>query len=152
MITRLAKYIVYKDISVRSFEMTIGASDGMIRRAIKNFTDIQCKWLTEIADNYHDISIDWLVTGKGQMIKSGDDIQLPTTKIVYQSDPRDADLIASNRETIETQRKLIASLEDKIADLEKLSYPTKPTRNTTGLRSVPVADSSYLNQSGVKPK
>lgn len=69
MIERLSQFIQYQRVSVRAFEQSINASDGMIRRAIANKTDIQSKWLSIIAENYPNLSIDWLITGKGNMIK-----------------------------------------------------------------------------------
>ena len=54
MIERISQFIQNQGISVRSFEQSISASDGMIRRAINNKTDIQSKWLSVIADNYPD--------------------------------------------------------------------------------------------------
>lgn len=70
MIERLEEFIRNQGISVRSFEQTISASDGMIRRAINNKTDIQSKWLSKIADNYPQLNLNWLITGKGSMILS----------------------------------------------------------------------------------
>ena len=69
MIERLSQFIQNQGISVRSFEQSIGASDGMIRRAINNHTDIQSKWLLPIADNFPHLNIDWLITGRGSMLK-----------------------------------------------------------------------------------
>lgn len=76
LIERLAKFIELQGVSVRSFEKSISASDGMIRRAIANKTDIQAKWLTAIADKYPHINIEWLVTGKGSsMVKNAANIE-----------------------------------------------------------------------------
>lgn len=69
MIKRLSQFIQYQGVSVRAFEQSINASDGMIRRAIANKTDIQSKWLSVIAENYPNLNIDWLITGKGNMLK-----------------------------------------------------------------------------------
>ena len=69
MIERLSQFIQYQGVSVRAFEQSINASDGMIRRAIANKTDIQSKWLSVIAENYPNLNIDWLITGKGNMLK-----------------------------------------------------------------------------------
>jgi hypothetical protein len=69
MIQRLSEFIKIQGISVSSFEKKISASDGMIRRAINNSTDIQSKWIEKISDNYPDLNIEWLVTGKGKMLK-----------------------------------------------------------------------------------
>lgn len=70
MITRLSELIEHKGLSVRAFEKSINASDGMIRRAINNSTDIQSKWLAVIAEIYHDVNLEWLITGRGEMIKT----------------------------------------------------------------------------------
>lgn len=70
MIERIKKIIEYEQISVRAFEQNIGASNGLIRKAITNNTDIQGKWLSIIADNYPHISCEWLLTGRGDMLKS----------------------------------------------------------------------------------
>ena len=69
MIDRVKEFIDSQGISVSAFEQKIHASDGMIRRAIKNGTDIQSKWIGSISDNYPEINLDWLITGKGEMIK-----------------------------------------------------------------------------------
>lgn len=69
MIDRLSQLIKFLGISVRAFEQSISASDGMIRRAISNQSDIQSKWLSLIADNYPNVSMDWLIAGKGSMLK-----------------------------------------------------------------------------------
>jgi len=69
MISRLKQFIENQGISVSAFEQSISASDGLIRRAIKNNTDIQSKWLVKISDNYPELNIEWLLTGKGKMNK-----------------------------------------------------------------------------------
>ncbi|SBV98462.1 hypothetical protein [uncultured Dysgonomonas sp.] len=70
MIERLKLFIENQSISISAFEQRISASDGMIRRAIKNNTDIQSKWLFEMSDNFPDLNLEWLITGKGSMLKS----------------------------------------------------------------------------------
>lgn len=70
MIDRLFEFIQSLGISVRSFEQAISASDGMLRRAINKNTDIQSKWLSQIAENYPQLNITWLITGKGEMLLS----------------------------------------------------------------------------------
>lgn len=69
MTERLTQFTEAIGISIRAFEQQIGASNGLIRKAITNKTDIQSKWLTSIAENYPQINMDWLLTGKGEMLK-----------------------------------------------------------------------------------
>ena len=89
MIERLSQFIQNQGISVRSFEQSIGASDGMIRRAINNHTDIQSKWLLPIADNFPHLNIDWLITGRGAMLKEKE----VTSQIPQPSPSESVDLV-----------------------------------------------------------
>lgn len=69
MIDRIKKIVDYENISIRAFEQKIGASNGLIRKAITNNTDIQGKWLSIIVENYPHINSEWLLTGSGEMLK-----------------------------------------------------------------------------------
>ncbi|MDR2920603.1 MAG: hypothetical protein LBV72_14720, partial [Tannerella sp.] len=71
MTERITQFTESLGISIRAFEQQIGASNGLIRKAITNKTDIQSKWLASIAENYPRINIEWLLTGKGKMLKDG---------------------------------------------------------------------------------
>ena len=66
--SRISQIIDYKETNIAQFERTIGASSGVIRKAIAQNSDIQSKWLTAISDNYPDISPLWLLTGRGGML------------------------------------------------------------------------------------
>ena len=69
MIERLAQFIQSLGISVRAFEISIAASDGMLRRPINNKIDIQSKWISSIADNYPQLNLEWLIVGHGSMLR-----------------------------------------------------------------------------------
>lgn len=69
ILDRISKIADNKGISIGRFESSIGASKGVLSRAIANKTDIQAKWIVAIGDNYPEISPEWLLTGKGEMIK-----------------------------------------------------------------------------------
>lgn len=69
MITRIHKLIDKEGISVRRFEQSIHASNGLIRKAIANNTDVQSKWILEIADTYPNLNLDWLIKGEGEMYR-----------------------------------------------------------------------------------
>jgi hypothetical protein len=73
MIQRLNEFIESLGLSTRAFEIKISASNGLIRKAITNNTDIQSKWLTNIIDNYPQLNIIWLLTGRGNMINENID-------------------------------------------------------------------------------
>lgn len=68
MISRLSAYIESKKMSIRKFETAIGASNGLISRAIKQGSDVYAKWISITVDKFPDLNPIWLLTGKGEMI------------------------------------------------------------------------------------
>jgi hypothetical protein len=68
ILQRIKQYADYHNISIRSIEAAIGASNGVISSAIKRNSDIQSKWVSIIIEFYKDINPTWLLTGKGSML------------------------------------------------------------------------------------
>lgn len=56
-------------VTIGALERQIGASKGVLSRAIANGTDIQAKWIQAIVENYPHLSAEWLLTGEGDMMK-----------------------------------------------------------------------------------
>ena len=73
LIERIEQIIKDKQLSVSGFEKKISASDGVIRRAIRNKTDIYSRFLVEITDNFPDVSAEWLLREEGAMIRNTSD-------------------------------------------------------------------------------
>lgn len=68
-IERISQLIESESLSVRAFEISIGASNGAFGRAIKNGTDVSSEWLSIIIEKYPQYSAEWLLTGKGEMLR-----------------------------------------------------------------------------------
>lgn len=66
---RLKYYIEYLGISTRNFEQKISVSNGLIARFLAKNTTIQSNILSKICDTYPDLNPDWLITGKGEMLR-----------------------------------------------------------------------------------
>lgn len=58
-----------ENLSITALERVIGASKGVLSRAINNNTDIQTKWIQKIVENYPLYDANWLLTGRGSMKK-----------------------------------------------------------------------------------
>ena len=67
-------------ITIGALERKIGASKGVLSRAIANGTDIQSKWIQAIVENYPRYSAEWLLSGKGEMIR--DDVAQSTSPTI----------------------------------------------------------------------
>lgn len=81
IIDRIRQYLDFKDISDYRFEKDLSLSKGYINKAKNPTSDV----LMKICGIYTDISPEWLVTGKGEMIRNKEReqkiIEIPATSI-----------------------------------------------------------------------
>jgi DNA integrity scanning protein DisA with diadenylate cyclase activity len=57
-------------MTISKLEVAIGASKGVLSRAIREGTDIQSKWIVSLVDKYPRYSAEWMLTGKGPILKT----------------------------------------------------------------------------------
>ena len=69
ILSRIEKIASLEGIKIGAFEKSIGASKGVLSRALKQNTDIQAKWLQRVVENYPQYSARWLLTGKGDVMR-----------------------------------------------------------------------------------
>lgn len=67
ILSRIQEIALNEGITIGALERKIGASKGVLSRAINNGTDIQSKWLQSMVENYPTYSTRWLITGEGSM-------------------------------------------------------------------------------------
>ena len=65
ILSRIQDIASNEGITIGALERCIGASKGVLSRAINNGTDIQSKWITILVENYPQYSPAWLLTGEG---------------------------------------------------------------------------------------
>ena len=70
ILTRISQIAENEGITITALEKRIGASKGVLSRALAKGSDIQSKWVQSIVENYHRYSAEWLLTGRGEMTKS----------------------------------------------------------------------------------
>lgn len=70
-------------VTITKIESIIGASKGVISRALANNTDIQSKWISAIAKLFPNYSAEWILTGNGKM-KKEDNYLLMEPEINYE--------------------------------------------------------------------
>ena len=86
ILDNIRKLAEKEGITIGAIERKIGASKGVLSRAMTNGTDIQAKWITAIVESYPYVSADWLLTGKGEMITSSESSQKKMVKVSEQSE------------------------------------------------------------------
>lgn len=69
-IERLYKYLEYIYVKPTVFEKEIGFSSGYLSNQKKRNVDLGESVLNKINDYCQDLNITWLLTGKGDMLKS----------------------------------------------------------------------------------
>lgn len=117
MLERLNEFIKKQGITTIEFERKINASDGVIRKSIRNNTDIQSKWLVKIAENYPILDMNWLLTGEGDMYR-------PVPDEAGASPPVDTgheEVIRLLREKVRDQQEIIDLLKEKVRALQGAS-------------------------------
>lgn len=116
ILSRIKLLAENEGITIGALERKIGASKGVLSRAISNGTDIQSKWLVSIVENYPRYSAQWLLTGRGDMFvdmeskgNSNDSVKEkdPSSQILL-------DLIDKKDNLIREQCELIGRLKETI--------------------------------------
>jgi len=70
VVENIVEYLKYKGISINKFSNEIGVSNSYFSKQIKENGSIGSKIIQEIVKKYEDLSIEWLLTGNGEMLKS----------------------------------------------------------------------------------
>ena len=133
MLIRIKQYLDHRGISVAQFERQIGMSNASFGKSLKTGGTIGADKIEKILREYPEINPIWLVTGKGQMMKSYTDVEASNA-----SEPDEIYGIKSDDkklkdEIINLQRKRITDLElidllkDRISNLEKEIFSLKNT-------------------------
>ncbi|MCR4032879.1 MULTISPECIES: hypothetical protein [Flavobacterium] len=101
-------------IGITKLEQTIGASKGVLSRAIAKNSDIQAKWILKIVENYPQYSCEWLIKSEGPMIRKNN-ANSDFDSIASEQNINYKELAEARKETIESMKKEILYLEEKIA-------------------------------------
>lgn len=89
ILARIEEISKHEGITIGALEKKIGASKGVLSRAISRGTDIQAKWIESLVENYPNYSTEWLLTGNGSMLKSAREEPQVEVKPIHQ--PRSAE-------------------------------------------------------------
>lgn len=73
MNNRLQQVIDYYKLKIYPFERKIGVSDGTIRNFLIGKSKLNTSTIVKISDNCPEISLDWLISGKGEMLQKNNE-------------------------------------------------------------------------------
>lgn len=121
---RLKRFIESRNISIRAFEESIRASNGYVNSISKS---VGIDKLELIIENYPNLNMEWLLTGKGEMLKTSPHAKPPEGVPDVPSVPELQQMV------INMQKREIDRLQEEIHRLKK-EHPspadhTKPTHS-----------------------
>lgn len=117
-IERFFVYLKHKGLKPTRFEKDYGFSNGYLGTQFKRKGSLGEEVLITIIDNCLDLSIVWLLTGKGEMLLNSVDSDNPANRDLIESLKfslkKQEQIIEAQAETILTQRQYIAKLDTSI--------------------------------------
>jgi hypothetical protein len=119
LVDRLQQYLVYYKISAYAFEHACDLSNGYLGKQLKGKGAIGSDILERIKQTYTDLSLVWLVTGKGTMLLTPPAPQKSDRKITELNEEQHI-YFTSKDEVIKLLNKQIEKLETTIADRDKI--------------------------------
>lgn len=122
---RIREFINYLDVTDSAFAKKIGVTQSVIASMFLRGTEPSAKILTSILAMYDDISAEWLLRGKGEMLISANQSKDENTERIS----RLVDTIATLQGTINEQAKTIQVYEDKVRKLNGELTMIKNERN-----------------------
>lgn len=84
ILERLKEFMDHKGITIAAFERSIGMSNASFGKSLKNGKAIGTDKLENILSIYKDINPDWLLTGKGSMLRT--DEKMDNTPIAHHTE------------------------------------------------------------------
>lgn len=108
---RLQKVLEYSQLSVRGLAAKCGLKQQTLDKHIKGIAETSATTLMAIATAYPEISMDWLMSGNGNMLKTPSTIDIDRIATLV-------DTISTLQKTISEKDKTIAILADQIQQLK----------------------------------
>jgi hypothetical protein len=130
LVDRLQQYLGHYRISAYAFEHDCGLSNGYLGKQLKGKGAIGSEILERIKHRYADLSLVWLITGRGHMLLS------PPKNGVEHREPElneeQHTYFSSKEEVIKLLYRQIEKLEGIIADKDKINSLLESQIRTMG--------------------
>lgn len=122
---RIREFINYLDITDSAFAKKIGVTQSVIASMFLRGTEPSAKVISSVLAVFDDISAEWLLRGKGEILISANQSKDENTERIS----RLVDTIATLQGTINEQSKTIQVYEDKVRKLNGELAMMKNERN-----------------------
>ena len=144
---RLLQLIEFLQINVSQFEKNISVSNGAIRNAMGRNRGLNSDVLSKILDVYPNISPDWLILGKGEMLRS----EAPKSAISpTESDKIWKEILADKDRRIEELIIENYKIREQVAKIQAVTPP--PLRNGLINKALHIGTSDTSEPGNDNPK
>lgn len=142
MSQRLLEFILYKGFSVHKFSNIINVSNSYLNKAVRDNISIGSDKIMKIGETFPDLNIEWLLMGRGEMIKKENKESATTSnndtvnRNKSSQSIKEKDLCAFLKELLSEERKTVDLLNQEIGalkyelELQKKETASLRTRNT----------------------
>ncbi len=132
-------------MTVSALEKEIGASNGVISKAISKGTEIQAKWIEAIAQKFPQYSCKWLLTGEGEMMHATDDENCAQSQDAREN--RLLDILQEQQKLATSQQDSIRTLSETLNTQSKTIYSQSETiSKLADLKGIAISDASSAQQ------
>lgn len=114
MINRIKEIIAYSGLSDRAFAIKCGVAQNTLNRQLNGVRELSLVTVNAILNTFEDISTEWLLRGKGEMLISESTKKDESTERIA----RLVDTITTLQGTINEQMKTIQLLTEKLRTTE----------------------------------
>ncbi|MTD71160.1 hypothetical protein [Flavobacterium sp. LC2016-13] len=119
ILENISKLADNEGVTITKLEQIIGASKGVLSRALAKNSDIQAKWVLKLVENYPQYSCEWLIKSEGSMIKDKNVDNFSLEKSEEKDELTYKNLAESRKQTIEILQKVVSLLEKQVLENEK---------------------------------
>lgn len=133
LISRLVQVLRYKKVSISQADTLLDVGNGYIGKQLKKNGSVNSDIVELFLKTYSDVNAEWLLTGKGDMIKGTAQLEeegsnLTEEQKLKRSNERLEEMLHINmqntKKLMEYKDKQIAELENEIVAIKSKSKPT----------------------------
>lgn len=145
ILERVVELTKNEKLTISAFEKKIGASNGVISKALAKGSEIQLHWLERIAEQFPQYSCKWLLTGEGDMMAAtGDENR---TQSQDAKEDRLLDILQEQQKLASGQQDSIRTLSETLNTQSKTIYnQSEAIGKLADLKGVATSDASSVQR------
>lgn len=137
ILQRLRYFIKNNNLTIKAFGESVGVSEGTMKSMFNRETNPSVELLLKVANEYHDLSLDWLLMGNVPVGASAD-VAPESIQIEQNIDYKDKyfsalEELSRLKDKIISQNEEIIDLKEMILRLEKLQGDTAAGAGTVAV-------------------